>query len=58
MTTFSDGFTVSVIIKMKILDTFVHLTCLLIVFDNCAAEVSGAGQKNDCHETSDNDQES
>ena len=43
---------------MKILDNFVHLTCLLIVFDNCAAEVSGDGQKNDGHESSDNDQES
>ena len=53
----SDGFTVSVN-KMNILDTFVHLTCLSIVFENCAAELSGAGQKNDGHEKSDNDQES
>ena len=43
---------------MNILDTFVHLTCIFIVFENCAAELSGAGQKNDVHESSDNDQES
>ena len=53
----SDGFIVPVN-KMNILDTFVHLTCIFIVFENCAAELSGAGQKNDVHESSDNDQES
>ena len=43
---------------MKILDPFINLTCLLIVCNSCAAEVSGAGQKYDGHEKSDNDQES
>ena len=51
----SDDFTVS-LLKMKILDPFINLACLLIVCNSCAAEVSGAGH--DGHEKSDNDQES